>query len=107
MIHRGHIELRYCPRRVGYVERDASFALPADIMEQSCQWAVEEKSSVTPLWDVVWNLNVEEGREKAMLQHPFTTDVEEMPPTSHIATDTTHVAESALKVFHPQIPHSL
>ncbi|THH21010.1 hypothetical protein EW146_g465 [Bondarzewia mesenterica] len=84
--------------RVGYVQRDTSFSLPVDLAEESCSWEVLEKPTTTLLWDVMWNLNIEEGREKALLQSAFVTNVEEMPSTSHVVTDISHIAESGLKM---------
>jgi hypothetical protein len=63
---------------------------------------------VAPTWDFLWNVVVEEGREKHMLRQAFTADVEEMPLVKDPSPDAVRVAESALKVgFLPSLQSPL
>jgi hypothetical protein len=56
-----------------------------------------ENISLTPFWDFLWNVAVEEGREKSLLRQAFTTNPEEVPHHKDVQSDVVHVAESALK----------
>lgn len=87
-------------RRVGFVElsRDADFTLPCDVNRLNSRWEVQEKSIVAPQFDFVWSLSAEEGREKQLAQHAFTTNLPEMPPVAEYSEKALFVADSAMKV---------
>jgi hypothetical protein len=53
---------------------------------------------IAPTFDFIWNLVTEEAREKALLQHAFYVDPDDIAATDSSAQDTLKVAESALKV---------
>jgi hypothetical protein len=47
----------------------------------------------------MWNATVEEGREKTLLQHPFTTGLAEIPDVPYSCSDDVCLAEAAVKVM--------
>lgn len=87
-------------RRVGFVDlsRDADFILPCDVHQLNSLWEVQEKPIIAPQFDFVWSLSAEEGREKQLAQHAFTTNLPEIPSITEYPSETLFVADSAMKV---------
>lgn len=56
---------------------------------------------MAPIWDFMWNVTVEEGREKRLLRQSFTKSCDELPHALDGPSESVLVAESALKVIHP------
>jgi oxalate---CoA ligase len=88
-------------RRVGFgLPHEERFPkLSASVEELQRNWDVVESLQAVPTWDFVWNATVEEGREKQLLQQPFTTTVDDAPPFAYTLSDAVGLAESALKVI--------
>ncbi|KAH9835845.1 uncharacterized protein C8Q71DRAFT_99456 [Rhodofomes roseus] len=86
--------------RVGFVElsRDATFALPCDVEHLTSLWEIQEKPIASPLFDFVWSGSAEEGREKQLALHAFTTDLREMPRVVEYSSDNLFVADTAMKM---------
>lgn len=85
-------------RRVGFAIEVSNIKLPASIEDISRDWDTVEKPSTGPVWDFLWNAQVEEGREKYMLRHPFIINALDIPPTTDTSSETVHLAESVVKV---------
>ena len=86
-------------RRVGFsIQVSNNVRLPAAVEEFVRDWQVTPKTATEPTWDFMWNTQVEEGREKALLRHAFTVNCSELPAPPDIPTEATALAESAVKV---------
>ncbi|KDQ54862.1 hypothetical protein JAAARDRAFT_352005 [Jaapia argillacea MUCL 33604] len=87
--------------RVGFTrpqEQTPSLVLPSSIEVLSRDWEVEEKQPAAPLWDFMWNVTLEEGREKTMKRYAFTTIPEVMFTEGEPGSETVNVAEAAVKM---------
>ncbi|ESK95510.1 hypothetical protein Moror_12696 [Moniliophthora roreri MCA 2997] len=86
--------------RVGYsqVQQNTQFGLPADVEILLAKYHIVESSANGPTYDFFWNGTVEEGREKAMLNHSFTMKPDSLAFGEEALTEVVFVAESALKV---------
>ncbi|KAI0032488.1 hypothetical protein K488DRAFT_49752 [Vararia minispora EC-137] len=82
--------------RVGFAGPRNSVVLPADVVQLEAAFDVVTKPAA-PTFDFVWNLAVEEAREKGMLQHAFYAHADEIPP-SYDSNVPVKTAESALKM---------
>lgn len=89
-------------RRVGFAqpkEAAGTTIIPSQILQLLEEYDVIETAPTVPAWDFMWNAVVEEGREKRMMRQPFTTEIEEMPPTGDTPSEQLYLAESAMKVL--------
>ncbi|KAI0067924.1 hypothetical protein BV25DRAFT_1819394 [Artomyces pyxidatus] len=86
--------------RVGFLQshETSSIALPRDISQIQSSWDVISKPAPAPLWDFMWNLVVDEGREKNLVLNAFTTEVDPIPTNSDTSPDKVRLAEAALKM---------
>ncbi|KAI0047812.1 hypothetical protein FA95DRAFT_1558689 [Auriscalpium vulgare] len=75
-----------------------SLSIPADVSVLERDWKVTSKPAQAPMWDFIWNLTVDDGREKGLLANAFTTDSDEIPPAFDECPDSIRIAESALKM---------
>jgi hypothetical protein len=96
-------------RRVGFgLPHEEHFPkLSASVEELQRNWDVVESLQAVPTWDFVWNATVEEGREKQLLQQPFTAMVDDVPPFAYTLSDAIGLAESSLKVIRRRSIRSL
>lgn len=72
--------------------------LPAAVEDFICGWQIIPKITTEPAWDFMWNTQVEEGREKALLRYAFTANYSELPAPPDFPAEATALAESAVKV---------
>ncbi|PFH54764.1 hypothetical protein AMATHDRAFT_52646 [Amanita thiersii Skay4041] len=86
--------------RVGFAQLPESptWAIPSSVEAVIAKYSVHESIPSTSPWDFMWNATVEEGREKRLMRQPFTRYPEEIPTSTHSATDSIAVAEAALKM---------
>ena len=91
-------------RRVGFAVQVSSIKLPASIDDIARDWETVEKSNAGPVWDFLWNAQVEEGREKYLLRQPFTTNASDLPTTTDVSSESVHLAESVVKVSIDFVP---
>lgn len=73
--------------------------LPASVDDISCDWEIVEKANTGPIWDFHWSAPVDEGREKNLLRHPFTTHSSDIPVSADDSVENVHLAEAAVKVI--------
>ncbi|TFY76774.1 hypothetical protein EWM64_g7235, partial [Hericium alpestre] len=86
--------------RVGFVspQEMQNNLLPSNPAQIASSFDVIEKLPNAPTWDFMWSLNVDEGREKGMLQQAFIREEDDVPVISDHATDHVRTAEAALKM---------
>jgi hypothetical protein len=82
----------------------SNIKLPASVDDIARDWETIEKPNTGPVWDFLWNAQVEEGREKYLLRHPFTTNASDIPSATDASSETVHLAESVVKVSALYVP---
>ncbi|EGO01685.1 hypothetical protein SERLA73DRAFT_166216 [Serpula lacrymans var. lacrymans S7.3] len=84
--------------RVGFVQQETNQVLPASVNLLIRDHEVIENAPFNPSWEFLWNVNVEEGREKYFLRQAFTMLPDESPYIVNPGDDSVQVAEAALKM---------
>ena len=79
-------------------EEKLSCVLPESVDELCQRWEIISSHPIAPTYDFLWNVVMEEGREKLMARRAFVTGVEVMPAVGDTSPNTAGVAEAALKV---------
>ena len=72
--------------------------IPDSIEQLVEEYHIVEEAPTTTTWDFVWNAIVEEGREKRLQRLPFLQEYDPLPLQNSADTDSSLVAEAAVKV---------
>ncbi|KAF8640756.1 hypothetical protein AX17_000406 [Amanita inopinata Kibby_2008] len=87
-------------RRVGFAQSQERLAptIPSSTDALMDNFEVTEVLPSAPTWDFMWNATVEEGREKRLIQQPFTKFPEEVSTNLKPSPQRVYLAEAALKM---------